>query len=252
MFVVAGVSGRTGSVCAGTLLAQGKPVRALVRDPGKGAPWRARGAEVAVASLDDADALAEGLRGAAGFFALLPEDPRAADFDAGRRRMAAAMARAVEASGVPHVVLLSAIAASLAEGNGPAAHLRLAEDLLRATGARVTVIRAGYFLENAAARDGVYPSLLPADAPIPAVSAAEAGRLAARCLAEPPARSEVVDLVGPPVTPRQLAASLGARLVEIPPEGHVDALVASGASRAFAEAIAELHRSLASGALLPK
>ena len=42
MYVVAGVSGHTGKVAAETLLAQGKSVRVLVRDPAKGEPWRAR------------------------------------------------------------------------------------------------------------------------------------------------------------------------------------------------------------------
>ena len=51
MYVVAGVSGNTGSVVADTLLAQKLPVRVVVRDEAKGAPWKAKGAEVAIADL---------------------------------------------------------------------------------------------------------------------------------------------------------------------------------------------------------
>src|SRR5437016_5265158 len=72
MYVVAGVSGNTGKVVAETLLSQKKPVRVIVRDAAKGAAWKARGAEVAVAELDDVPALTKALAGAEGAYLLLP------------------------------------------------------------------------------------------------------------------------------------------------------------------------------------
>ena len=74
MFVIAGVSGHTGSVVATTLLAAGKPVRVIVRDAAKGAEWKAKGAEVAVAQLDDRASLAAALKGATGAYLLSPPD----------------------------------------------------------------------------------------------------------------------------------------------------------------------------------
>ncbi len=62
MYVVAGVSGNTGKVVAETLLAQKQPVRVIVRSAEKGEEWKARGAEVAVAELDDVAALTRGAR----------------------------------------------------------------------------------------------------------------------------------------------------------------------------------------------
>ena len=53
-FVVAGVTGHVGSVVARDLLAAGDSVTVIVRDANKGAEWSARGAKVAVGSLDDA------------------------------------------------------------------------------------------------------------------------------------------------------------------------------------------------------
>src|SRR5262245_15999011 len=72
MYVIAGVTGNTGSVAALTLLAAKQPVRVIVRDAAKGEPWKARGAEVAVASLDDRAALTRALTGATGAYLLLP------------------------------------------------------------------------------------------------------------------------------------------------------------------------------------
>ncbi len=57
MYVITGVSGHTGSVVASSLLKQGKPVRVIVRAEEKRKSWKAQGAEVALASLDDAGKL---------------------------------------------------------------------------------------------------------------------------------------------------------------------------------------------------
>ena len=118
-YVVAGVTGRTGSVVADALLARGDRPTVVVRDSARGAAWSRRGATVAVGSLDDESFLSRTLEGAAGCFALLPENVSPQAFHEARRRMADAMAAAVTKSGVPHVALLSAIAAVLPEGNGP-------------------------------------------------------------------------------------------------------------------------------------
>ena len=95
MFAVAGVTGQTGRIVADTLLTRGHDVRVIVRDAVKGAPWQARGAEVAVAALDDEPALTRALTGVQGAYLLtppdavspgLPREPPAADRCARRRR----------------------------------------------------------------------------------------------------------------------------------------------------------------------
>src|SRR5260370_37123526 len=110
MYVVAGVTGNTGKVVAETLLAQKKPVRALVRDEAKGAAWKKRGAEVVVAELDDAAALGRALAGATGAYLLLPAQYESAAARADGAKRTRAIVRAIESSGVPHAVLLPAAA----------------------------------------------------------------------------------------------------------------------------------------------
>src|SRR5262245_12986373 len=111
MFVIAGVSGHTGSVVASTLLDAGKKVRVIVRDAAKGKPWQARGAEVAVASLEDPAALGQALRGADGVYALIPPDYVADDPRAAQDRVSDAWAQAIAGARPKHVVLLSSIGA---------------------------------------------------------------------------------------------------------------------------------------------
>lgn len=74
MYVIAGATGRVGSVAARALLAASSEVRVLVRRPSDADEWEARGAEARIAALDDCAALTEALRGCAGFFTLLPFD----------------------------------------------------------------------------------------------------------------------------------------------------------------------------------
>jgi uncharacterized protein YbjT (DUF2867 family) len=264
MFVVAGVSGKTGAVVAETLLSQGQKVRVLVRDGAKGAVWRRRGAEVSVAALNDARTLEHALQGASGFYALLPEELTVTDFHGHRRAIAAALATAVKAARVPHVVFLSAAAAVLSEGNGPAADLHAAEKALRAVTC-TTAVRSCFFMENVlmalapARHQGVYPSMLPsADLEIPMIATRDIGRFAARCLVEPPAQSEAIDLVGPMYSARQVAALLGAALnktldvIDVPAAAQVGALTQAGLPEAFARALAEMNACFASGRVTPR
>jgi uncharacterized protein YbjT (DUF2867 family) len=265
MFAISGVTGHVGGAAARELLAQGHPIRVIVRDAAKGASWAARGAEVAVASLSDPTSLRAALADATGFFALLPTDDGSTDVLGDHRRMAAAIATAVAQSGVPHVVLLSSLGADLAAGTGPIAGLHELEVQMRATGARLTCIRPGFFQETVAesldpARHlGIYPSFnRSADEPVSMVATRDIGRLVAASLANPPSASEVVDILGPETTSRQIAAKLGAALgkpvqvVDIPPEGWMDALARAGLSRHFAELLAEMYAAVASGAVVPR
>ncbi len=61
MFFIAGITGQIGGAAATALLAEGKQVRALVRDRNKASEWADRGVELRVGDLTDADALAAAL-----------------------------------------------------------------------------------------------------------------------------------------------------------------------------------------------
>ena len=164
MFVIAGVTGHVGSVVAERLLGSGQKVRAIVRSAEKGAAWIQRGAELAVGTLDDEAFLSGALHGASGFFTLLPPNFQVEDFFASQCATADAIAGAVYASGVPHVVILSSIGADLSVGTGPIKGLHYLEDALRRTGVKLSAIRASYFQENVGnalrpAREmGVFPN----------------------------------------------------------------------------------------------
>jgi uncharacterized protein YbjT (DUF2867 family) len=265
MYVIAGATGHVGSVVATKLLAKGKPIKVIVRDAAKGTSWSKQGAEVAVGTLDDAAFLATTLRGAEGFFTLLPPNYAAKDLYADQRKTADVIASAVKTSGVPHVVMLSSVGADLADGNGPIKGLHYLENALRATGTVLTALRAGYFMENiqsslmAMQQAGIYPNFTPsADAPMPMIATKDIGALAADLLLTKPARSEVVDLHGPSYTTRQLAEKLGvalgkpAQIVDIPQSEWIPTMTRGGLPQPFAEAFAEMYSGFAGGLIRPK
>ena len=265
MFVVAGATGHVGSVVAQQLLDKKQRVKVIVRDPAKGAPWSKREAEVAVGSLDDESFLAGALRGAEGFFVLLPPDARPPDFYENQRRTSDAIAGAVQAAGVHHVVLLSSVGADLPSGTGPIKGLCYLENELRKTGTVLSAVRAGYFQENLAqvvpaARDkGIYPNFAgSADHPMPMIATKDIGMLATQLLMEKPQKSHVVDLHGPAYSVKQIAEKLGAALgkklqiINIPEPEWVPAMTQAGMPRHLAEVFAEMYHAFGAGIIKPR
>ena len=260
-FVVAGVSGNTGKVVAETLLAAGKKVRVLVRDAAKAESWKARGAEVAVASLDDHAALAKALAGAEGAYLLSPPAYGVPDFLANGASLVAAAKAALEANAVPHVVWLSSIGAQHPAGTGPIRTAHRAEAELGRGRTPVTFLRASYFQENwgsvaaVAKAQGILPSFLTAGRPIAQVATHDIGRVAAELLlAGPKPGRSFVELEGPArVTPEEVAeAFAGAlgkpiQLISVPEPGVEPALVEAGLTQDLAGLFAEMYRGVNSG-----
>jgi uncharacterized protein YbjT (DUF2867 family) len=264
MFVIAGATGHVGSVVASELLAAKQPVKVIVRDPKQASAWSECGAEIAVGSLEDRAFLTTALKGAKGFFVLLPPNLRVKDFYAYQTKLADSIAGAVKASGVPHVVMLSSIGADVDKGTGPIRGLHYLEEALRGTGTKLTALRACSFQENVAmmlapaTKEGIFPCFLPASQPIPWIASRDVGVLAAKALLAPPAKSEIEDLVGPSYSEKQLAAELGKKLgrelrvVELPRDRWESALEQAGVSADLAPVMAEMYDAFSKGLLRPK
>src|ERR1700730_13124070 len=72
MFIVMGATGKVGGETARHLLAQGKKVRALVRDRAKAASWTDQGVELVDGDWNNAAAIERALKGVDGAFVMLP------------------------------------------------------------------------------------------------------------------------------------------------------------------------------------
>jgi len=260
MFVVSGVSGNTGSVVARTLLAQEKPVTVLVRDPNKGGEWKTKGAQVAVAPLEDAGAVARALAGAEGAYLLVPPNYRSENLLAEQAVVVDALAKAVAQSGVPHVVLLSSVGAQHEQGTGPIVTVHRAERAIGPAARNFTALRASFFLENwagnvqAVVQQGVLHNFLTPDRKIPMIATADIGRFAAACLLNPAKGRRVLDLAGPAdYSPRDIANGFAEQLgkpvrLETHPLAAVEpVLTGTGMPAGMARLFHEMYEGIESG-----
>lgn len=256
MFVIAGATGHTGSVVAGTLLAQGKPVAVLVRDAQKAGNWRDKGARVATASLEDSKALAAAFAGAEGAYVLVPPNYQAADFLGYGNHVGDALAAAVKSSGIPHVVLLSSIGAQHAHGTGPIRTLHHAESVIGPAARNLTIVRAGYFLQNwasgveAVRNQGVLHNFQRPERKIPMLSTVDIGRVAAGYLTSPASGRRIVELAGPEdYSPQDIAQAFAAALAKpVKLETHpLDAVIPALTATGFSPDLARLFREMIEG-----
>ncbi|WP_348529708.1 NAD(P)H-binding protein [Pseudomonas sp. Ost2] len=74
MYAVMGITGQVGGAVARTLLAARQPVRAVVRSAEKGALWAGQGCQVALADVDDVQALTQAFRGVDAVFVMMPSN----------------------------------------------------------------------------------------------------------------------------------------------------------------------------------
>jgi uncharacterized protein YbjT (DUF2867 family) len=213
MFAVTGITGQVGAAVARSLLAANLPVRAVIRDRSKSAPWARLGCDIAIAGLEDTGALTTAFEGTAGVFAMLPPvfDPAPGFPEAARliSLLSAALARAKPSK----VVVLSTIGADSPHPNLLNVLGQL-EKVLGSLPMPVTFLRAAWFMENAAwdiapAKSGLIQSYLqPLDRAVPMISTEDVGRAAAALLQERWEGKRVVELESAQrVSPNALAAA---------------------------------------------
>ncbi|HVI56890.1 MAG TPA: NmrA family NAD(P)-binding protein [Luteibacter sp.] len=203
MYAITGITGQVGTALARALFDAGKPFRAIVRDAAKAHAFARRGAETAVAEIDDTPALARAFGGAEAVFVLLPPVFDPAPGYPESHRSIASIRDALLAARPDRVVVLSTIGAHAAEEN-LLSQLGRMESVLGRLPMPVTFLRAGWFFENAqwdvaSARDtGVIDSYLyPLDRKLPMVATKDVGELAATLLGDVSTGVRVVELEGP-------------------------------------------------------
>ena len=222
MYAITGITGKVGSWLARTLLADGRPVRAVVRDARKGEEWAALGCEVAIAAMENASALTAAFSGTKAVFILPPSDfdPQPGYPEA--KKVIDAVVEALKTAKPGKVLCLSTVGADAARDN-LLSQRTMMEAALSTLSLPVTFLRPGWFLENAAwdvatAREtGVIHSfLIPLDKHFPMVATRDVGRVAAKLIQEDWTGTRIVELEGPRrVSPNDLAAAF-AKILERP------------------------------------
>lgn len=253
MFVVVGATGNTGSVVVETLLSKQQAVRVLVRSAEKGAGWKAKGAEVAVASLDDAPALIKAFEGARGVYLMVPPNYGAAAWLSDQRARMDRAAEAVRNSDIQHVVFLSSVGGHIAGGTGPIRAASYGEHALGCVAKRLTILRPCYFMDNwvpvigAAKAEGVLPTFIAPQAKIPMISTKDIGRIGAEQLMTGGYGKQIMEMAGPAeYSPDEVASALGQILGKTVTAQHapLSAVVPTFKSFGFSDEAAKLFEEM--------
>jgi uncharacterized protein YbjT (DUF2867 family) len=148
MFLIMGITGKVGGAAAKHLLAQGKKVRALVRDRAKAASWTDQGVELVDGDWNDAAAIERALEGVDGAFVMLPTVwAPSPDFKEAKGVIANYVV-ALTKEPPPRVVALSSMGANRTSGLGMITALSLLEQGFRNLTLPIAFVRAGGFFEN--------------------------------------------------------------------------------------------------------
>jgi uncharacterized protein YbjT (DUF2867 family) len=148
MFLVVGITGKVGGATATHLLAQGKKVRALVRDRAKAASWTDQGVELVDGDWNNAAALERALKGVDGAFVMLPAVWAPSPDFKEAKGVIANYVEALTKAAPPRVVGLSSMGANRTSGLGMITALSLLEQGFRKLTSPIAFVRAGGFFEN--------------------------------------------------------------------------------------------------------
>jgi NAD(P)H dehydrogenase (quinone) len=220
MYAIMGITGRVGGAIAENLLAQGKKVRAIVRNPEKAAQWRDRGAEIAAADFDDSNALASAFEGTEGVFLMVPPNfAPALGFPEARKTLASY--RAALSKALPKkAVYLSSIGAEQTSGLGLITSSHLLEQTLGDLPIAHAFLRAGWFMENhawdvttAQSEGKIFSNLYPLDRKFSLVATADIGKVGADVLRQEWAGTRYIEVAGPEeYSPSDIARALSSSL----------------------------------------
>ncbi|MEW1841540.1 NmrA family NAD(P)-binding protein [Nonomuraea angiospora] len=220
--LITGATGKQGGATARRLLAEGRKVRALVRDPAApaAAALATAGAQLVRGDFDDPASLPPALDGAAAVFgvppvAYGPAGPQT-ELEVARGR---ALIDAAARAGIEQVVFSTV--ASLSTASRWSESKVLIEEYLRDHVALPTVLRPVRFMTNylgvgvvridGISPDGVHRHLFPPHEPMQVIALEDIAEFAALAFADP-ARfaGRTLELAGDEPTPVEAAAAIGA------------------------------------------
>ena len=217
MFLITGITGKVGGAAAKHLLAQGKAIRALVRDEVKAKNWADQGVQLVKGEWEDADAMTRALQGVEGAYLMVPPIQTPSRDFREAKAVIASYKQALAQAAPPKVVALSSMGSEKTSGLGLITSTHLLEEGLRDVSFPIAFIRAGGFYENflyglQAGQGGTLPLFYtPTDRKLPMIATEDIGAEAAKLLTTDWTGKRFIEL-GSMISSDELAAELGKAL----------------------------------------
>lgn len=259
MFLVMGITGNVGGATARHLLAQGKKVRALVRDREKAVNWANQGVELVDGDWNDSGSIEQALKGVEGAFVMLPPVWAPSPDYKEAKRVIANYVEALSRVAPPRVVALSSMGANRNTGHGVIMALSLLEQGFRELLSPVTFVRAGGFFENflfglQAAQGGKLPVFYnPTNRKSTMVATNDIGAEFATLLTGPAWSGQRIVEIGSMVSADEVAEQLGevlnldVKAFAIPRTGWAEALEQFGIPAAHSEPAEDMYDAVNAG-----
>lgn len=188
--VILGATGTVGSKISGILLNEGYRVTLIARHIEKLEKHRALGAEIIAGDITDIETLTNAFKNADSAFILLPDNVKAEKTRAYQRMVTGTLIKAIEDSGIKHIVNMSSLGSHMHEGNGIMAGTGEQEVRLnQLNDVNVLHIRSAYFMENflrtiaLVKNKGINGTAAVGDHAIPMVATQDVAKIAAGHLA---------------------------------------------------------------------
>ncbi len=259
MFLVMGITGKVGGATAKHLLAQGRKVRALVRNREKAANWADQGAELVDGDWNDSAAIERALKGVEGAFVMLPAVWAPSPDFKEAKDVIANYVKALTKVAPPRLVALSSMGANRTSGLGMITALSLFEQGFRSLPSPVAFVRAGGFFENflfglQAAQGGTLPVFYnPTNRKSTMVATNDIGAEVAKLLTGPAWSGHRVIELGSMVSADEVAEQLGevlkrdVKAFAVPRAGWAEAFEQFGVPKGHTGPAEEMFESVNSG-----
>ncbi|MDF2997266.1 MAG: NmrA family protein [Xanthobacteraceae bacterium] len=259
MFLVVGITGNVGGATARHLLAQGKKVRALVRDREKALSWANQGVELVDGDWNDSAAIERALEGVEGAFVMLsPVWAPSPDYKEAKGVIANYL-EALTRAAPPRVVALSSMGANRTSGHGVITALSLLEQGLRDLISPIAFVRAGGFFENflfglQVAQGGTLPVFYnPTNRKSTMVATNDIGAEVATLLTGPAWSGQRIVEIGSMINTDEVAEQLGevldldVKAFAIPRAGWAEALEQFGIPKGHTGPAEEMYEAVNAG-----
>jgi uncharacterized protein YbjT (DUF2867 family) len=214
MFLVMGISGRTGGSVANHLIDKGEQVRSLVRDPSNVKEWIKQGVEI-IKGEWNTENMIQALQGIKGAFIMLPPIYTPSTDFSESRPLIEAYATALQSVKLPRLVVLSSNGAEKTKKLGAITPLSMLERALSALPYPHAFIRAGAFYENflyglQTTKGGTLPVFYAnTNEKYPMTAIEDIGMLAAELLTDSSWKGKRLVELGSMVSPNELSSQLG-------------------------------------------
>lgn len=256
MHVILGATGKIGRTTIAALRKAGAPVRAVLRNPSQAPAFSDLGCEIAIADLNDPEALTTAMSGARTVQVICPVDIRGAYAHSKVQKLIGSLGDALTAANPEMVLAISDYGAQQSSGTGITLMFHALEARLRKLDSRLIFLRSAEHMENwsrlakVAVESGRLPSFYhPLTKLLPTVSAFDVGYIAAELLLEnKDEKLRIVHAEGPKrYTPNDIAGTIGLLAnrtivaVPVPETEWQAALMRAGLSEDYAALLVELY-----------